>query len=140
MVYHKLCQLAGKLVFAKGMNIFRQDLFGDLNPCFQDSEEPLQLLFFCNDMAWDVHIHYFFHFVTHHGEHTLMHIGAFEDGTAVSIDHFALLGNHIVILDHVFTNVEVVPLDPGLSLFNESRNHATLKGHIFVHTDHLHHF
>jgi hypothetical protein len=69
-----------------------------------------------------------------------MHVGTFKHGTAVSIDHFTLFGNHIVVIDHIFTNIEVIALDSGLCLFDEARNHATLKRHIFIHTNHLHHF
>ena len=69
-----------------------------------------------------------------------MHIGAFKNSTAVCIDHFTLFGDHVIIIDHVFTNIEVVSLDSGLCLFDETRNHTALERHIFVHTDHLHDF
>src|SRR5258708_15881587 len=91
-------------------------------------------------MAWNVHLHYSAHFVTHHSQHALVHIHAFKHGAAISIDHFTLLGNYIVIIDHVLTDIEVVSLNPGLCLFDEARNHAALKRHIFVHPNHLHHF
>ena len=140
MIDHEFCQFSSKLVFAGSMNIFRQYFVGDLNPCLKSSKELFQLLFFSHDMTWDVHIYIFFYFVTHHTENTFMHIGTFENSTAISIDHFTLFGNHIVIIDHVLTNVEVVSLNSCLSLFYETRNHATFKRHIFVHTDHLHDF
>ena len=91
-------------------------------------------------MSGDVHVHIFFNFVMHHAEHTFMHISAFKNSTAVCIDHFTLFGDHVIIIDHVFTNIEVVSLDSGLRLFDETRNHAALKRHIFIHTDHLHDF
>ena len=69
-----------------------------------------------------------------------MHVGALKHCPAVSIDDFALLGDDIVIINHIFTNIEVVSLNLCLCLFDEARNHAALQRHVLFHTDHFHDF
>src|SRR5437879_3429311 len=67
-----------------------------------------------------------------------MHIGAFKHGAAISINDFALLGDNIVIINDVFTNIEVVAFNLRLSLFDEARDHGALERHILFHANHFH--
>ena len=69
-----------------------------------------------------------------------MHIGAFKHGPAVGVDNLALLGDDVVIIDHVFTDIEVVAFNLCLCLLDEARDHAALQRHIFFHAHHFHDF
>ena len=69
-----------------------------------------------------------------------MHIGALKHGKPVSVDDLALLGDDIVVIYHVFTDIEVVAFNLRLCLLDETRDHAALQRHIFFHTDHFHDF
>src|SRR5579859_1485902 len=69
-----------------------------------------------------------------------MHIGALKHCPAVSIDYFALLGDNIVIINHVFTDVEVVSINLCLGLFDKARDHAAFQWHALFHPNHFHYF
>src|SRR5579871_119083 len=65
-------------------------------------------------------------------------IGALQDFASVGIDDFALLGDHIIIIDDVFTNVEVKTLNLSLRLFNEFARQRAFDGHAVIHADAVH--
>ena len=80
------------------------------------------------------------YFGTHHAQDTLVHIIALKHRPAIGVDNLALLCDHIVIIDNVFTDIEVIAFNFCLRLFDELRDHATFQRHILFHADHLHDF
>src|ERR1700694_5570462 len=120
------------------MYILWQDILRDVYPDFQRVEKFRQFLFLGDDIAWNVHIDDALYFGAYHAQYALVHIGAFKHGAAVSIDDLALPGDHIVVIDHIFTEVEVLPFYPSLRLYYHARDHATFQRHILIHAREFH--
>ncbi len=61
-----------------------------------------------------------------------------EDAAAVGVDHLALLVQHVVVLDDVLADVEVVGLDLRLGVLDRLRHPGVLQGHVFFHPEAVH--
>src|SRR5579885_527010 len=133
-------QLSAEFIAAQGMQILGYDVIGDGEPGFERFEKVVDLLFLSDDVAGNVRVQQAFDFVANHVQDALMHVGAFKYGATVGVDDFALFGDHVVVFDHVLTQIEVVTFDAGLGLFDETRDHAIFERHVLVHTHHLHDF
>ena len=62
----------------------------------------------------------------------------FEQLLAHSIDGFALLVHHVVVLEDVFSGREVLAFDPFLRRFDLFGNHPGFDRHAFLHAEALH--
>ena len=67
------------------------------------------------------------------GPHVFRQIRTFQRVEAHVVDHFALLVHHVVVLEQVLANVEVVLLDPLLGSLDGAGDHAVLDGLAFLH-------
>ena len=63
---------------------------------------------------------------------------AFEDGAAQRVDRLALLVHHVVVLEQVLADLEVVRLDLLLRALDRARDHARLDRLAFLHAQPLH--
>ncbi len=54
------------------------------------------------------------HHVVHHVPHLLVQVRAIQHAAALGVDDFALLVEHLVVLEHVLADLEVLLLDLGL--------------------------
>ena len=66
------------------------------------------------------------------------HVIAGDDLAAVGVDHFAMAVHDVVVLDHVATDVEVVPFDLGLRVLDRLGDQAMLDRGFVVHPEAFH--
>ncbi len=69
--------------------------------------------------------------VLHHPEDGGLHV-FLQDATALSVDHLSLLVDHVVVLEHVLPDVEVVTFHFDLGIGYGFGNHAVLDRHVLV--------
>ena len=65
-------------------------------------------------------------------------IAALQHLTAQCVNSLALLIHHVVVLEQILADVEVVPLDLLLRILDDPRDDAGLDGYVFLHTQPFH--
>src|SRR5271157_728582 len=70
-----------------------------------------------------------------HLNDAFLHVAVAQHLLAHAVDRFALLVHHVVILEEIFSYLEVVPFDPCLGVLNGLCDQLVLYGHIFVHAE-----
>ena len=77
--------------------------------------------------------------LAHHVEDDRLEVFALEHFSALGVDHVALRVHHVVVIDDVFADVEVVTLDFRLRRLDRLAHPAALDRHVLFHPEARHH-
>ena len=116
----------------------RRELFRQLDDRVRLVDQRLQVPL-RRIVARRVHVDDGRQFRAHVVEDVRLQVGAFEDLAAFLVDDVALGVHHVVVLDDVLADVEVVALDLRLRRLDGARHHAALERHVVFHAELLHH-
>ena len=76
----------------------------------------------------------------HHAQHLVTQVWLAEHLPSLSVDNLTLLVDHIVELQHVLADVEVIPLHPCLRRPDSLIEPGMLDGHVILHAKPVHQF
>src|SRR5579859_1306553 len=131
-------QIAFDVFTTNGVNILRHQILRHMHPDLQDLKERFELPLLGHHIPRNMSVDQASHLAADHIQDALMHIATFKNGPAVGVNDLALFGDHIVILDDMFTHVKVIALHLGLCAFNEARDEPAFQWHILFHADLFH--
>src|SRR4030042_5347915 len=80
----------------------------------------------------------FFDFLSNHRQYVRLEVGAFKYFPSFIIDYLAVLIYHVVIINEVLADIEVVTLNLDLGIFYGFADHRMLDGRVFVEASPLH--
>src|ERR1700721_1732315 len=71
-------------------------------------------------------------------KHILSKIGPFENSSTLTINHFSLGTQNIVILEHIFSCVKMIGFDLSLGPFNRLSDKTRFYGNLFISINEIH--